>query len=284
MTQPTDIRGEHLRTALSLAASGVPVLPLRAGKVPFGNCRRCADNTCGGRPNMKTPGPCACPGPCHAWAAATTDPHVINSIAWRHAWRRADAVAYHPGGAGLTVVDLDNADAIAWAREHLPATQIVATTRGQHWLYLGAMPSANGVRPGVDIKSTMAYARWLGFGTGTMTDLPDVVHALTAAKPVAPVLTTVTVPALAGGGQCRHRTPAFLERGIAMAEQSITDATSGVHNAVYRTFLAVLSTHGRCDCLTQAHVARLFTAAQTKGESARHCTDAWTNARTRLGL
>lgn len=69
-----------------------------------------------------------------------------------------------------------------------------------------------------------------------------------------------------------------------MAEQSITDATSGVHNAVYRTFLAVLSTHGRCDCLTQAHVARLFTAAQTKGESARHCTDAWTNARTRLGL
>ena len=25
--------------------------------------------------------------------------------------------AYHPGGAGLTVVDLDNADAIAWARD-----------------------------------------------------------------------------------------------------------------------------------------------------------------------
>ncbi|WP_406316974.1 bifunctional DNA primase/polymerase [Streptomyces sp. NBC_00118] len=275
---------EHLRTALDLAASGVPVLPLRTGKVPFGNCTRCADNTCGGRPNMKTPGSCACPGPCHAWAAATTDPHVINSIPWRHAWRRASAVAYHPGGAGVTVVDLDNADAIAWAREHLPATQTVPTTRGEHWLYLGAMPSANGVRPGVDIKSTMAYARWLGFGTGTMTDLPDVVHALTATKPDAPALTTVTVPALAGGGQCRHRAPAYLERGIAMAEQRITAATSGVHNAVYRTFLAVLSTHGRCGCLTEAHLARLFAAAQAKGESARHCTSAWTNARTRLGL
>ncbi|MET7661194.1 bifunctional DNA primase/polymerase [Streptomyces sp. NPDC005463] len=284
MTQHSPSRGEHLRTALSLAASGVPVLPLRAGKVPFGNCPACADNACGGRPNMKTPGPCVCPGPCHAWAAATTDPDIISSGPWRRAWLSASAVAYHPGGAGLTVVDLDNADAIAWAREHLPATQIVATTRGEHWLYLGAMPSANGVRPGVDIKSTMAYARWLGRGAGTMTDLPDVVHALTAAKPDAPVLTTVTVPAPAGRGECRHRTPAFLERGIAMAEQRITEATSGVHNAVYRTFLAVLSTHGRCGCLTEAHVARLFTAAQTKGESARHCTEAWTNARTTLGV
>ncbi|MFF1259795.1 bifunctional DNA primase/polymerase [Streptomyces sp. NPDC058321] len=284
MTQQPPFRGEHLRSALALAASGVPVLPLRAGKVPFGNCPACADNACGGRSNMKTPGPCVCPGPCHAWAAATTDSNVINSVPWRHAWRRAGAVAYHPGGAGLTVVDLDNADAIAWAHKHLPATQTVPTTRGEHWLYLGTMTSANGVRPGVDIKSTMAYARWLGFGTGTMTDLPHVVHALTAAKPVAPALTTVTVPAPAGGGQCRHRTPAYLERGIAMAEQRITDATSGVHNAVYRTFLAVLSTHGRCGCLTEDHITRLFTAAQTKGESARHCTDAWTNARTRLGL
>ncbi|MFD0027473.1 bifunctional DNA primase/polymerase [Streptomyces sp. NPDC127172] len=284
MSQQNPSRGEHLRTALALAASGVPALPLRAGKVPFGNCTRCADNTCGGRPNMKTPGPCACSGPCHAWAAATSDPDVISSGPWRRAWLTASAVAYHPGGAGLTVVDLDNADAIAWARATLPTTQTVPTTRGEHWLYLGAMPSANGVRPGVDIKSTMSYARWLGPGTGTMTALPDVVRALTAAKPAVPAQASVTVPAPAGGGQCRHRTPAFLERGIAMAEQRITDATSGVHHAVYRTFLVVLSTHGRCDCLTEDHITRLFTAAQTKGESARHCTDAWTNARTRLGL
>ncbi|MFF4822157.1 bifunctional DNA primase/polymerase [Streptomyces sp. NPDC001312] len=284
MTQPTDIRAEHLHTALSLAASGVPVLPLRAGKVPFGNCRRCADNACGGRPNMKTPGPCACPAPCHGWAAATTDPHAINSSTWARAWREAAAVAYHPGGAGLTVVDLDNAEAIAWARASLPATRIVPTTRGEHWLYQGVMQSANAVRPGVDIKSSMQYARWLGPGTGATTALPDVVRALTVKEPVTVRPAAVTVPARAGGGEWPHRTPAYLDRGIAMAEQHITEASSAVHVTVYRTFLAVLSAHGRCGCLTEAHVARLFAAAQAKGESPRHCTDAWTNARTRLGL
>ncbi|MEU6702476.1 bifunctional DNA primase/polymerase [Streptomyces wuyuanensis] len=286
MTQQPPSRGEHLRTALSLAASGVPAMPLRAAKVPFGNCRRCADNACGGRSNMKTPGPCTCPGPCHAWAAATTDPNVISSGPWRRAWLTASAVAYHPGGAGLSVVDLDNADAIAWAREHLPATQTVPTTRGEHWIYLGAMQSANGVRPGVDIKSTMSYARWLGHGTGTMAYLPDAVRALAASKPapIGPGLPATTVPAPAGGGECRHRTPTYLERGIAMAEQRITETREAVHATVYQTFLAVLSTHGRCGCLTEDHITRLFTAAQTKGESARHCTDAWANARTRLGL
>ncbi|MGW5274398.1 bifunctional DNA primase/polymerase [Streptomyces sp. NPDC004044] len=286
MTQPTDIRGEHLHAARSLSASGVPVLPLRAGKVPFGNCRRCADNACGGRPNMKTPGPCTCPNPCHGWAAATTDPGVINAPTWVRAWSDAAAVAYHPGGAGLTVVDLDNPAAITWARASLPATRTVRTTRGEHWLYQGAMQSANAVRPGVDIKSTMAYARWLGHGAGAMTVLPDVVRALVVKEPstVRPVPQAITVPARATGGECRHRTPAYLDRGIAMAEQHITAASSAVHATVYRTFLAVLSTHGRCGCLTEAHTARLFTAAQAKGESARHCTDAWTNALTRLGL
>ncbi|MFJ8826117.1 bifunctional DNA primase/polymerase [Streptomyces sp. NPDC102467] len=286
MTQPTPIGGEHLHTALALAASGLPVLPLRAGKVPFGNCRRCTGNACGGRPNMKTPGPCDCPGPCHAWAAATTDPHIINSAPWRRAWLGAGAVAYHPGGAGLTVVDLDNADAIAWARETLPVTQTVPTTRGEHWLYLGTMQSANAVRPGVDIKSTMAYARWLGFGTGPMAHLPDAVRALAASKPTPPrpAPQSLAGSAPTGTGACRHRTPAFLERGIAMAEQRITEVSSGVHHAVYRTFLAVLSTHGRCDCLTDGHVARLFAAAQAKGETLRHCTEAWTNARTTLGV
>jgi hypothetical protein len=103
----------------------------------------------------------------------------------------------------------------------------------------------------------------------------------TVARP-APQAPTVTAPA--GGGECRHRTPAYLVRGIAMAEQRITEARSAVHATVYRTFLAVLSTHGRCGCLADAHVDRLFTAAQAKGETLRHCTDAWTNARTRLGL
>ncbi|MFJ9380636.1 DNA primase [Streptomyces sp. NPDC101455] len=276
----------HLRTALDLAAAGVPPLPLRAGKVPFGNCRTCAKNACGGRPNMKTPGPCQCPAPCHAWAAATTDPHVLNSPQWEAAWRRAAAVAYHPGGAGLTAVDLDNAAAIAWARDTLPTTRTVQTTRGQHWIYQGAMPSRNDVRPGVDIKSLMAYARWLGWGSGPMAALPDSVRALALTDPAPARRASQAVSAPLGGqsGVCRHRTPVFLDRGIAMAEQRITVAREAVHATVYRTFLAVLSTHGRCGCLTDTHVARLFTAAQAKGETVRHCTDAWTNALTTLGL
>ncbi|MFJ5287817.1 bifunctional DNA primase/polymerase [Streptomyces sp. NPDC088348] len=274
----------HLTDALALAAAGLPVLPLRKGKVPFANCPACLYTSCGGRPHMKTPGHCTCPKPCHGWAAATTDPSVIQSGIWRRVWAQAGAVAYHPGGAGLTVVDLDHADAITWARRELPNTLTVPTTRGEHWIYLGAMQSANGVRPGVDIKSTMSYARWLGPGTGTMTQLPDAVRALTVKEPATVRAATVTVPAPVGGGECRHRTPAYLNRGIAMAEQRITEAHASVHTTVYRTFLAVLSAHGRCGCLTDAHVGRLFAAAQAKGESARHCTDAWTNARTRLGM
>ncbi|NEC29845.1 bifunctional DNA primase/polymerase [Streptomyces sp. SID8111] len=277
---------EPLRTALTLAATGVPVLPLRHGKVPFGNCHRCANNACGGRPNMKSAGPCRCPGVCHAWAAATTDPAVLVSPVWTAAWKRAVSVAYHPGGAGLTVVDLDDTEAVAWARETLPATRAVPTTRGEHWIYRGTMTSRNAVRPGVDIKSTMAYARYLGPGTGTMADLPDVVRALAvkAPSPARPTPRAALGLTGGGGGACPHRTPTYLERGIAMAEQQITAARAGIHATVYRTFLAVLSRHGRCGCLTDTHITRLFTAAQAKGETLRHCADAWTNARTTLGM
>ncbi|GHE65893.1 DNA primase [Streptomyces vinaceus] len=275
-----------LSNALQLAERGLPVMPLREGKGPMGNCLACRKNVCGGRPNMKTPGPCTCPAPCHAWAAATTDPTILTSPAWAPAWRQAAAVAYHPGGAGLTVVDLDNPAAVTWARQTLPPTKTVATTRGEHWIYRGTMRSVNGVRPGVDIKSTMAYARWRGPGTGTVQPLPDVVRALAVKEPttVRQVPRLVTVPAPAGGGECSHRSPAYLERGIAMAEQRIKEAPDNIHRTVYRTFLAVLSAHGRCGCLTEAHIKRLFTAAQAKGESLRHCEDAWTNARTKLGL
>ncbi|MFJ5876463.1 bifunctional DNA primase/polymerase [Streptomyces sp. NPDC093088] len=272
-------------TALGLAEGGLPVLPLRADKRPFGNCRACDDLACGGRPNMRVPGPCACPWPCHGWAAATTDPTIVASPQWAAAWRRARAIGYHPGGAGVTVVDLDNQAAIDRARENLPPTTTVATTRGEHWIYRGTVRSVNAVRDGVDIKSLMSYARWLGPGTGTMADVPAVVHELVKVKPAArPAPRAVTAPAPVGGGRCPHRSPVYLERGIAMAEQRISTATSGVHAAVYRTFLAVLSVHGRCGCLTEAHIGRLFTAAQAKGESARHCTDAWSNATTALGM
>ncbi|MFE6189580.1 bifunctional DNA primase/polymerase [Streptomyces sp. NPDC056465] len=271
---------------MGLAGRGVPVLPLRAGKVPFGNCATCRDNACGGRPNMKVPGSCRCPLVCHAWAAATTDPAVLTGRPWAPVWEQTQAVAYHPGGAGLTVVDLDNAQAVEWARETLPVTRTVPTPRGEHWIYRGTMRSVNAVRPDVDIKSSMSYARWLGPGTGTMTGLPDIVRALAVKERITPRPRPhpVVVPARAGAGDCPHRVPAYLDRGIAMAEQRITQATSAVHATVYRTFLAVLSAHGRCGCLTDTHIMRLFTAAQTKGESARHCTDAWTNALARLGL
>ncbi|WP_328973137.1 DNA primase [Streptomyces sp. NBC_00239] len=265
---------------------GLPVLPLREGKVPFGNCRTCTGNACGGRPNMKTPGPCMCRRPCHAWAAATKDPAVIDSPGWQTAWRQAWALGYHPGGVGRTVVDLDNADAIDWARQALPPTRIMLTTRGEHWIYQGTMRSVNGVREGVDIKSLMSYARWLGPGTGPLTALPDTVRALAADKPTAvqPAPPRVAAAVPAGGGPCPHRTPAYLERGIAMAEQSITDAHSAIHHTVYRVFLAVLSRHGRCGCLTETHVHLLFAAAYAKGESLRHCQTAWSNARTALGM
>ncbi|MDX3533611.1 bifunctional DNA primase/polymerase [Streptomyces sp. MB09-01] len=294
MTHTTDIPRDHerpalpthLRTALQLAERGLPALPLREGKLPFGNCRNCTRSACGDRPHMKAAGPCECPAPCHGWAAATTDPDILTSPAWARAWRQAQDVAYHPGGAALTVVDLDNADAIAWARENLPATKTVSTTRGEHWIYLGTMTSHNDVRPGVDIKSSMAYARWLGPGTGTMQLLPNAVRALAVKEPatVRPASSTVTAPAPTVDAVCRHRSPAYLERGIAMAEQRIKEAPDAIHKTVYRTFLAVLSAHGWCGCLTEAHIGRLFTAAQEKGESLRHCETAWTNARTQVGM
>ncbi|MBL3666598.1 DNA primase [Streptomyces sp. M2CJ-2] len=195
MTQPTPVRRapghrpplpDLLRSALRLASASVPVLPLRKGKVPFGNCPACAGSVCGDRPHMKAAGPCRCPQVCHGWAAATTDPSIITSDAWTPMWRTAAAVAYHPAGAGLTVVDLDDAQAVAWAREMLPATRTVPTTRGEHWIYRGSMRSANSVRPGVDIKSAMSYARWLGPGTGTMTALPSAVRALVDREETTP--------------------------------------------------------------------------------------------------
>ncbi|NSC22615.1 bifunctional DNA primase/polymerase [Streptomyces albus subsp. chlorinus] len=213
-------RNPLLRTALGLAAAGVPVLPLSRGKRPFGNCPACTGNACGGRPNMKTAGACDCPHVCHAWAAATTNPDVIASRPWLAAWQRAAYVAYHPGGAGLTVVDLDNEHAVTWARATLPPTRTVATGRGEHWIYRGTMRSANSVRPGVDIKSRMSYARWLGTGTGTLTDLPSAVRRLVEAeettRPRGGVVSSPTTVAtwnreVATG--CRH-TDAYVRTGL----------------------------------------------------------------------
>ncbi|MEU6682666.1 bifunctional DNA primase/polymerase [Streptomyces sp. NPDC046832] len=247
--------GNHLHTALQLAAAGVPVLPLRRGKIPFGNCRSCTGRPprCGGRPNMKAAGPCQCPAPCHAWAAATTDPRVLTSPVWVPVWREAMAVAYHPGGAGLTVVDLDNAAAVAWARESLPATRVVQTTRGEHWLYRGAMPSANAVRPGVDVKSLMQYARWLGPGTGRMAVLPEAVRALLVKKETtsAPGEVASSLPARATWSRqvatgCRHTeryVRTGLERGLALV-RARTESGAGSQAFGVARFLA--AQHAAC--------------------------------------
>ncbi|MEV5335064.1 bifunctional DNA primase/polymerase [Streptomyces werraensis] len=270
MNTPTDL----LHSALTLAAAGVPVLPLREGKVPFGNCRACARGACGGRPNMKNADPCWCPAPCHAWAAATTDPEVITSPAWAPAWGEAVCVGYHPGGAGLTVVDLDNAAAVAWARETLSPTRTVPTTRGQHWIYQGTMTSHNAVRPGVDVKSRMAYARWLGPGSGTMTNLPSVVRALavkeetTSARGevVSSLPTRATWDRTVATG-CRHTeryVRTGLERGLAKVRSRIESGAGSQAFGVAR-FLA--AQHANCPgpCGLEAIGAEIVAAAVSVG-------------------
>ncbi|MEU7291719.1 bifunctional DNA primase/polymerase [Streptomyces exfoliatus] len=291
MTQPTPIRrdvrtGDHLSVALRLVAGGLPVLPLRAGKGPFGNCPTCTGNACGGRPNMKTPGPCRCLLPCHAWAAATTDPHVLSSPAWTAAWHRAGAVAYHPGGAGVTVVDLDDADAVAWARATLPPTRTVTTTRGEHWIYRGTMRSANHVRDGVDIKSLMAYARWLGPGVGIMAVLPPLVLALVereeTTRPRAGVDSSSLTPArwdrsVATG--CRHTETyvhSGLERGIA---RILAHPDKGAGSAAYGVarFLAGQHTHCPGPCGLDTLGEQVIDAAVSVGVPEPYARRAVTN-------
>ncbi|WP_327655642.1 DNA primase [Streptomyces sp. NBC_00483] len=295
MTHPTLLRRDHtasplpvtLSTALVLAAKGVPVLPLRAGKVPFGNCPDCAHNACGGRPHMKTPGPCRCAAPCHGWAAATADPDTLTSPAWSAPWNAARAVAYHPAGAGLTVVDLDDTAAIAWARLNLPATRTIATTRGEHWLYLGTMPSANAVRPGVDIKSRMAYARWLGPGTGTMTGLPDAVRALPvraeeATPPRGAVASSSISPAVwerSVATGCRHTeryVRTGLERGLALIAEH-PESGAGTQAFAVARFLA--RQHAQCPgpCGLDALAEQVVNAAVAVGVPEPYARRAVTN-------
>ncbi|XVV35447.1 bifunctional DNA primase/polymerase [Streptomyces sp. CA-100214] len=273
-------------TALSLAASGVPVLPLRRGKVPFGNCTACADNACGGRPNMKTPGPCRCAAPCHGWAAAITDPADIVSPAWAAAWRQAVCVGYHPGGAGLTVVDLDSTEAIAWARGFLPATRTVPTTRGEHWIYQGAMTSHNAVRPGVDIKSHMSYARWLGPGTGRMTALPDTVRALAVKEETTPSADGVAscLPSRAPWGRtvatgCRHTeryVRTGLERGLTLV-RARTESGAGSQAFGVARFLAAQHTACPGPCGLAAIGEEIVTAAVSVGVPETHARRAVAN-------
>ncbi|MFB7621011.1 DNA primase [Kitasatospora sp. NPDC056181] len=282
-----------LELALGLAVLGLPVVPLSANKRPLRNCPACQDIACGGRPNMLTPGPCACPLPCHAWAAATTDPTVLTSQAWARAWRKAAAVGYHPGGAGVTVVDLDSTDAITWARTALPPTLTVPSTRGEHWIYRGVMRSSNAVRPNVDIKSAMHYARWLGPGTGTMADLPDAVRALAAKEETTPgPHGAAVVSSTPGGGWsrttdhgCRHTeryVRTGLDRGVALI---LARRTSGAGSQAYGAARFLAAQHTRCPgpCGLDALAQDLIDAAEAVGVPHDYATRAVTRGLAAAG-
>ncbi|MFH8617899.1 bifunctional DNA primase/polymerase [Streptomyces sp. NPDC017979] len=278
-----------LSTALDLADRGVPVLPLRA-KRPPANCPDCRDTACGGRPNMRVPGPCRCPLPCHAWAAATTNPRVLTSLQWAADWHHADVVAYHPGGAGLTVVDLDNVAAVEWARAALPATRTVATTRGEHWIYQGTMRSANAVRAGVDVKSLMQYARWLGPGDGCMTALPDAVRALVVKEDTTPARGPAAAPvravwdaAVATG--CRHTVryvQTGLDKGLALI-RARTETGAGSQAFGVARFLA--AQHRQCPgpCGLDTLATHLVAAAVAVGVPHAYAQRAVTNGLTGTG-
>ncbi|MCQ4080770.1 bifunctional DNA primase/polymerase [Streptomyces sp. RB6PN25] len=272
-----------LSVALELAAAHVPVLPLREGKLPFGNCPACARSACGGRPVMKTAGDCRCPAPCHGWAAAT---HVITSRPWAAAWRQAVAVAYHPAGAGLTVVDLDDAQAVAWARENLPPTTTVLTPRGEHWIYRGAMQSANHVRPGVDIKSRMNYARWLGHGHGTMVDLPASVRALAEREEATPARGRVASSDIVRAAWdrtvatgCRHTATYIrsgLERGLAKV---LAHTKSGAGSQAFGVARFLAAQHTDCPgpCGLEVIGQQIITAAVSVGVPEPYAERAVTN-------
>lgn len=276
--------------ALDLAARGWHVFPLAPdSKRPLANCMGCADNRCGG------PG-CGCSvGWCHAHHSATTDPEAIGQ---RFPARSLVGVATEP--SGLCVVDVEG-DGVPWMRDAIERGTLTPTTAyrsasgtGFHLYYRGVVRSR--LRPGgeaLDIKSAGAYVRWTG---QVAADRPEaeVPAALvswldsTAAPKVrrgtTPGVPHSMAPASVVGAECPHRSPVFLERGISMAVGRIESATERVHNTVYAAFLAVLSKHGKCGCLTNAHAERLFAAAEAKGETRRHCSDAWNNARAELGL
>jgi hypothetical protein len=135
----------------------------------------------------------------------------------------------------------------------LPATRTVPTTRGEHWIYRGAMPSSNAVRPGVDIKSRTQYARWLGPGTGHMADLPAAVRTLVVKEETtlargemvssAPERATWDRSVATG---CRHNeryVRTGLERGLALVRAR---AESGAGSQAFGVARFLAAQHARC--------------------------------------
>jgi hypothetical protein len=186
----------------------------------------------------------------------------------------------------VTVVDLDSASAVAWARETLPITRTVPTTRGEHWIYRGAIRSSNAVRPGVDIKSFRSYARWLGSGNGSMAVLPPAVRALVVREETTPVRGSVVSSlsrcatwdrSVATG--CRHTeryVRTGLDRGLAMV-RSHTESGAGSQAFGVARFLA--SQHTQCPgpCGLDAIVEEIVAAAVSVGVPGPYARRAVTN-------
>lgn len=277
--------------ALALAARGWHVFPLAPdSKRPLANCMGCAGNRCGG------PG-CGCSvGWCHAHHSATTDPEAIGR---RFPERALVGVATE--ASGLVVVDVE-AEGVPWMKAAIERQTLTPTTTfrsasgaGFHLYYRGVVRSR--LHPGgeaLDIKSAGSYVRWTGdmAADRPLSDVPaallawldSTATASTVRRGTTPGAPNSTAPAAVAGAECPHRSPAFLERGISMAVSRIENATERVHSTTFSVFLSVLATHGKCGCMTTAHVERIFAAAEAKGESRQHCSVAWSNALSNLGL
>ncbi|MFZ3470625.1 bifunctional DNA primase/polymerase [Streptomyces sp. 4.24] len=254
-------------------------------KRPLTNYPFSKGNWYGERPNSLVRGGCSCSRPCHGWSAATTDERAIRG--WD--WSAARAVGYHPGGAGVTVVDLDDAAAVQWARRTLPATRVVSTTRGEHWIYRGTIRTTNlrSLGLNVDVKSLMQYVQWRGVGIGETAPLPAAVVAVVErSKESAPDVPRRIVQARTTGGPCPHRTPSYLANGVRMGvEQFQQSAHPGCrNNELFRSLRFILANHGMCGCMGPDDLDPPFDAARSTGLSESEIQRRYDQALSMLGL
>lgn len=136
------------------------------------------------------------------------------------------------------------------------------------------MTSHNAVRPGVDIKSLMSYARWLGPGTGRMTALPAAVRALAVKEDTTPAPGEVasSLPGRAIWDRtvatgCRHTeryVRTGLERGLVLV-QARTESGAGSQAFGVARFLAAQHTDCPGPCGLAMIGEEIVTAAVSVG-------------------
>lgn len=279
---------QHLiDTAHDLAERGWYVFPL-FGKQPGRNCARCSVDGTG-----TCPGAAECRDSCGRWChnaySATTDPIKIETL-WPE---RADGLAIATGPSGLFVVDVD-ADGMPWAREQwgglLPATRTYRSRSGSgvHLYYRRAddrITERNLRRTtlavDVDVKAASGYVRW----TGNVVDDQEPAEApegfittvLEASRPVNEAAPRDAMRREIGSSSCptwdladdggrvrRHRSPRFMEAGLAAACSKIRNAQPGVkQDTAYRVVRGFASVHG-C-CATEAEWDALAAACEANG-------------------